>query len=252
MASAQKLLERLEAKGCVQRDRSERAHRFRPLVSREEFLGSRLQALADRLCDGALMPMVTTLLRSKRLSRSQREQLPQAHRRPVAAQGHRYANLRVSENDYARFLGNRGQQLAARGRPGPGHRPAGPLLEGPGGIAPSLAVGAAETRHAARRHRPHASLGRRAGFRNWRPERKTSRPRSIARRGFPARKGRPCGEKAGPALATGAGCIGCRGFPGREGPLRRRGRRSNAPRSGSPWRKGRIPRLLHCRRPASP
>jgi predicted transcriptional regulator len=75
MASAQKLLERLEAKGCVQRDRSERAHRFRPLVSREEFLGSRLQALADRLCDGALVPMVTTLLRSKRLSRSQREQL---------------------------------------------------------------------------------------------------------------------------------------------------------------------------------
>ena len=75
MASAQKLLERLQAKGCVERDRSERAHRFRPLVSQEEFLRSRLQALADRLCDGALVPMVTTLLRSKTLSRSEREQL---------------------------------------------------------------------------------------------------------------------------------------------------------------------------------
>ncbi len=75
MASVQKLLERLEAKGCVQRDRSARAHRFRPLVSQEQFLRSRLQALADRLCDGALAPLVTTLLRSKGLSRSEREQL---------------------------------------------------------------------------------------------------------------------------------------------------------------------------------
>jgi BlaI family penicillinase repressor len=75
MASAQKLLERLEAKGCVQRDRSGRAHRFRPTVSREEFLGNRLQALADRLCDGTLVPLVTTLLGSKRLSRRERQEL---------------------------------------------------------------------------------------------------------------------------------------------------------------------------------
>lgn len=64
MASVQKLLERLEAKGCVARDRAERAHRFRALVSREEFLRDRLRGLADRLCGGALAPLVTTLLRS--------------------------------------------------------------------------------------------------------------------------------------------------------------------------------------------
>ncbi len=75
MASVQKLVERLEAKGCVERDRSARAHRFRPLVSHEEFLRSRLQALADRLCEGALVPLVTTLLRSGQLPKSQREQL---------------------------------------------------------------------------------------------------------------------------------------------------------------------------------
>jgi BlaI family penicillinase repressor len=75
MASVQKLIERLEAKGCVERDRSERAHRFRPLVSHEQYLRSRLQALADRLCDGALVPLVTTLLQSKGLSRSEQEQL---------------------------------------------------------------------------------------------------------------------------------------------------------------------------------
>lgn len=75
MASAQKLLERLEAKGCVRRDRSERAHRFRPLVSQEQFLRSRLQALADRFCDGARLPLVMTLLNSKGLSRREREEL---------------------------------------------------------------------------------------------------------------------------------------------------------------------------------
>ena len=65
LASVQKLLERLEAKGCVSRDRSDRAHRFRALFSREDFLRHRLQGVADRLCDGAIVPLVTTLLRSK-------------------------------------------------------------------------------------------------------------------------------------------------------------------------------------------
>lgn len=75
IATVQKLLERLEAKGCVERDRRERAHRFQPLVSHDQYLRSRLKALADRLCDGALAPLVTTLLRSKAISRNDREQL---------------------------------------------------------------------------------------------------------------------------------------------------------------------------------
>jgi predicted transcriptional regulator len=76
MASVQKLLERLEAKGYVSRDRRERAHRFRALISREDFLRLRLQGLADRLCDGSIVPLVTTLLRSKeKLSEKNGEQL---------------------------------------------------------------------------------------------------------------------------------------------------------------------------------
>jgi predicted transcriptional regulator len=76
LASVQKLLERLESKGCVGRDRRERAHRFRALISREDFLRHRLEGLADRLCDGAIVPLVTALLRSKTgLSRKQGEQL---------------------------------------------------------------------------------------------------------------------------------------------------------------------------------
>jgi predicted transcriptional regulator len=78
MASVQKLLERLEAKGYVRRDRRVRAHRFQALVSRESFLQHRLQGLADRLCDGAIIPLVTTLLRSKKgLSKKTGEQLRQ-------------------------------------------------------------------------------------------------------------------------------------------------------------------------------
>jgi BlaI family transcriptional regulator, penicillinase repressor len=75
IATVQKLLERLEAKGCVRRDRRERAHQFHPLVSHDQYLRSRLKALADRLCGGALAPLVTTLLRSKAISRNDREQL---------------------------------------------------------------------------------------------------------------------------------------------------------------------------------
>jgi predicted transcriptional regulator len=77
MASVQKLIERLEAKGCVERDRSERAHRFRPHVSQEDFVRSRLQALADRHCGGALMSLMTTLVQSKGISRKDREHLRQ-------------------------------------------------------------------------------------------------------------------------------------------------------------------------------
>ena len=41
-ATVQKLLERLEAKGCVQRDRSTWPHSFAPAVSRDELIGLRL------------------------------------------------------------------------------------------------------------------------------------------------------------------------------------------------------------------
>jgi len=76
MSSAQKLIERLEGKGCVGRDRSKkRSHRFRALANQDEFLRSRLQALADRVCDGTLVPLATSLVRTKGLSRKEREEL---------------------------------------------------------------------------------------------------------------------------------------------------------------------------------
>lgn len=75
IASIQKLLERLESKDCIHRDRRQRAHRFRPLVSHEDFVEHRLQSLADNLCDGELAPLMTTLLRAKGTSQKQRDEL---------------------------------------------------------------------------------------------------------------------------------------------------------------------------------
>lgn len=75
MATAQKLLERLESKGCVGRDRRERAHRFTALVSRDAFLADRLQALAEQVCEGDLAPLATALLRSGEFSAEDRDEL---------------------------------------------------------------------------------------------------------------------------------------------------------------------------------
>ena len=74
-ATVQKLLERLEAKGCVKRDRAGRAHRFAATVSREDFIGGQLQSLADRLCGGSLTPLLTQLIDERKLSKRDLESL---------------------------------------------------------------------------------------------------------------------------------------------------------------------------------
>lgn len=75
VSSVQKLIERLESKGLIQRDRSERAHRFSALVDRDAFLRHRLQAMADRLCGGSLAPLLTALVDSKQASKADRQKL---------------------------------------------------------------------------------------------------------------------------------------------------------------------------------
>jgi predicted transcriptional regulator len=74
-ATVQKLLERLEAKGCVTRDREQSAHVFRAAVAREALIDDELQQIADRLCDGSLVPVLNQLVRRCRLSKKDREQL---------------------------------------------------------------------------------------------------------------------------------------------------------------------------------
>ena len=74
-ATVQKLLERLEAKGCVVRDRSGFAHEFRATVDRKTLIDRRLQEVADKLCGGSLTPLVTHLVEARRLSAQDRQKL---------------------------------------------------------------------------------------------------------------------------------------------------------------------------------
>ena len=66
--TVQKLLERLEEKGCVSRDRTSRTHVFSASVQREDVVSERLRDLADSLCEGSLTPLLTGLLNIRRLS----------------------------------------------------------------------------------------------------------------------------------------------------------------------------------------
>ncbi|HLJ96660.1 MAG TPA: BlaI/MecI/CopY family transcriptional regulator [Gemmataceae bacterium] len=74
-ATVQKLLERLESKGCVSRDRSAWAHVFQATMDRDELIGRRLQAVAEKLCGGSLTPLLTNLVRSKRLTPKERREI---------------------------------------------------------------------------------------------------------------------------------------------------------------------------------
>lgn len=74
-ATVQKLLERLEAKGFVRRDRSEAVHVFSAVVDRETLIGRRLRAVADSLCGGSLTPLLTHLVQGEELSAGERKEL---------------------------------------------------------------------------------------------------------------------------------------------------------------------------------
>ncbi|MDE0357759.1 MAG: BlaI/MecI/CopY family transcriptional regulator [Gammaproteobacteria bacterium] len=71
----QRLLQRLEDKGFVHRDRNRAAHLFTPLVSREAYAAGRLEALADQVTGGSFVPMITHLVEERKLSDADMERL---------------------------------------------------------------------------------------------------------------------------------------------------------------------------------
>ena len=73
--TVQKLLDRLEAKGCVARDRGGPVHVFRAAIDRDELIGRRLRAVADSLCGGSLSPLLTHLVEGRGLSEKERREL---------------------------------------------------------------------------------------------------------------------------------------------------------------------------------
>jgi predicted transcriptional regulator len=74
-ATVQKLLERLEAKRCVTRDRSGYAHVFAAAVDRDDVIAERLKAVADQLCEGSLTPLLLQLASATRLTAEERAAL---------------------------------------------------------------------------------------------------------------------------------------------------------------------------------
>ena len=74
-ATVQKLLERLETKGCVKRDRSSFAHVFRAQIDRTDLIGQGLENLAEKLCGGSLTPLLIHLAGATKLTDKERRTL---------------------------------------------------------------------------------------------------------------------------------------------------------------------------------
>lgn len=76
-ATVQKLLERLEGKHHVSRDRSSHAHRFTALTDLDTLVGRRLRAVAAQLTGGLMAPLLTHLVRAETLTPKERQELRQ-------------------------------------------------------------------------------------------------------------------------------------------------------------------------------
>ena len=74
-ATVQKLLDRLKAKECVDRDRSVWPHEFHATIERDDLIGRRLKSMAEALCGGSLQPLLTHLVRNTKLSQQDRQSL---------------------------------------------------------------------------------------------------------------------------------------------------------------------------------
>ncbi len=74
-ATVQKLLERLVGKKYVEHCRDVTPHVFSAAVVREELIGQRLQATAEKLCGGSLTPLLMHLVKANALSPEQRREL---------------------------------------------------------------------------------------------------------------------------------------------------------------------------------
>jgi predicted transcriptional regulator len=73
--TVQRLLQRLEDKGFVRRERDLGVQLFASTVTREDYAAGQLESLAQRLTGGSLAPLVTHLIEERRLSQTEIERL---------------------------------------------------------------------------------------------------------------------------------------------------------------------------------
>lgn len=73
--TVQRLLQRLEDKGFVDRDRALPVHLFSAAISREAYASGQLESLAERLTGGSIAPFITHLLDEKKISKAEIQRL---------------------------------------------------------------------------------------------------------------------------------------------------------------------------------
>jgi BlaI family transcriptional regulator, penicillinase repressor len=69
--TVQRLLQSVEDKGFVSRDRSLGVHLFSPTISREAYGGRQLESLAEKLTGGSIAPLLTHLLETDKLDKAE-------------------------------------------------------------------------------------------------------------------------------------------------------------------------------------
>ena len=75
LATVQKLIQRLEKKNLVGRDRSAYVHAIYPLMDRNEFAGQRLAETAEKLTRGSLKPLLAHLVENDQLSPEEQDEI---------------------------------------------------------------------------------------------------------------------------------------------------------------------------------
>ena len=75
--TVQKLLQRLEEKGFIHRDKTHSLHFFSPKISREGYAAGQLECLADKLTSGSIAPLLTHLIENRKISSAEMDRLKQ-------------------------------------------------------------------------------------------------------------------------------------------------------------------------------
>ena len=73
--TVQRLLQNLETKGFVQRDKSLGVQLFTALIDRKEYGGLQLESLAEKLTGGSIAPLLTHLLDKKKIDKAEIKRL---------------------------------------------------------------------------------------------------------------------------------------------------------------------------------
>ena len=74
-ATIQSLLNRLEKKDYIGRDKDSFTHQFYSVVEQKDFIGQKLQDVADNVCNGAYFPLLVNLVNKTKLNQEQKNEI---------------------------------------------------------------------------------------------------------------------------------------------------------------------------------